>query len=99
MRWRASSDTSLWMITSAICNRPPGLSTRSISAKTRFLVRHQVDHAVGDHDVDRRVFERQLLDEPLVELDVVETHLACALAGTRQHRRGHVDSNRPTVLA
>src|SRR4051812_39611637 len=33
----ASSETSVWMTTSASWSRPPGLTTRSISAKTASL--------------------------------------------------------------
>ena len=48
----------------------------------RVLVGHEVDDAVGDHDIDRRVGERQRLDQRFVQLDVRESHLA-ALARAR----------------
>ena len=51
------------------------------------LVAGEVDHAVGDHDVDARVRERDLLDVALVELDVLDAGLLRVLAGERRASR------------
>ena len=48
------------------------------------LVAGEVDHAVGDHDVDGRVGERQLLDVALDELDVLDAGLL--RVGARERR-------------
>ena len=45
------------------------------------LIRHEVDHAVRDDDVERRVLERQQLDLPLDETHVRDVEFSgCALA-------------------
>src|SRR3954454_11956237 len=67
MRWPASSETAVWMITSATCRRTAGTQ---YGVERRLLVGHEVDHAVGDHDVDARVVDRERLDQSLVQLDV-----------------------------
>jgi hypothetical protein len=63
------------------------------------LVGHQVDHAVGDHDVDRAVLHRQRLDQRLVQLEVGEAHLGRARASALEHRRRHVDTDRAAARA
>jgi hypothetical protein len=45
------------MTMSAICARPPGFRTRAISRNGGGLVWHEVEHAIGDHDVDGRVVQ------------------------------------------
>jgi hypothetical protein len=59
------------------------------------LVRREVDHAVGDHDVDGRVGERDVLDVALEELGV--PHAGAGRVGAREgeHLAGHVQPDRP----
>ena len=95
---RPSALTGFWIVTSAIWIRPPGVSTRKISADG-LLVRDQVDHAVRDHDVEARFGERQLLRLALHELDVPHLHLGRSAARLRQHLRCHVDSGDVALLA
>jgi hypothetical protein len=66
MRWRASSETAVWMITSATLQAAAGTQ---YAVERRLLVGHEVDHAVGDHGVDARVVDRERLDQSLVRLD------------------------------
>ena len=54
------------------------------------LVGGQVDHAVGDHHIDGRVGEREVLDLALAELDVGSPRLGGVGAGEGEHVIGHV---------
>ena len=63
-------------------------------AKDRRLVSGEVDHAVGDHDVDRVVGQRHRFDRPLQELDIPCTRLPLVSAGHLKHLVGHVDAIR-----
>ena len=55
---------------------PTGAQDPRRLAEHRGLVGREVDHAVGDHDVDRGVGERNVLDRALQELDVLDAGLA-----------------------
>ena len=65
----------------------------------RVLVGHEVNHAVRDHDVQRLVRQRELLDQPLPDLYVVEAHFGRALPRSLHHRGSHVDPDRATAGA
>ncbi len=54
------------------------------------LVGHEVQHAVGDHQVGPAVVDREILGQSLPELDVVQPQLLCGLARLGQHLVGHV---------
>ena len=82
-------------MTSETANRPPGRSTRAASASTLSLVAGQVDDAVGDDHVDRRVGQRDVLDVALEELDVVDAGVRGVRARQREHLVGHVEPDRP----
>src|SRR5699024_3940106 len=56
------------------------------------LVDRQVDHAVGDHDVDRAGRQRHVLDAALAEFDVGGAFLASIAPRQVQHFLGHVQS-------
>jgi hypothetical protein len=60
------------------------------------LVPGQVDDAVGDHDVDARVGQRQLLEVALDELDVVDARSA-AFAPEVEHPVGRVQADHATA--
>src|SRR5581483_924753 len=57
----------------------------------RGLVRREVDHAVGDDDVDGARRERDLLDHAAEEMDVTYARLTCVLLRQREHLVGHVE--------
>ena len=50
--------------------RPPGAKHPEHFREHGRLVCGQIDHAVGDHDVDRGIGQRNVLDGALHELDV-----------------------------
>ncbi len=54
------------------------------------LVTGQVDHAIGDDHVDRRVRKRDPLDLSSEELDVLDPGLALVSPGQFEHLVGHV---------
>ena len=58
------------------------------------LVGAEVDHAVGDDDVDAGVRERDLLDVALEELDVLDARRARVGTRQREHLVGHVEPDR-----
>ena len=64
---------------SASASRPPGRSTRAASANTLRLSAREIDHAVGDHGVERAVVEGQLLDPRAVEAHVLVAAQALGL--------------------
>ena len=78
--------------TSLIPIRPPGLSTRAISAKHRRLVAGEVDHAVRDDDVDALSWQRDRLDVPLQEVGVGHARLGGVSPRQREHLVGHVEA-------
>ena len=61
-------------------------------AKHLRLVAREVDHAVGDHDVDGVVGQRDRLDLTAQELDVLDAGLALVGAGELEHLVGHVEA-------
>ena len=61
-------------------------------ADHRRLVGGQVDHAVGDHHVDRAVRQRDVLDLALHELHVVGAGLDRVRPGQGEHLVGHVQA-------
>src|ERR1044072_5561780 len=58
------------------------------------LVGGEVDHAVGDHDVDRVVLERDLLDVAFEPMDVLDTGLRLVGACEGEHLVGHIEAVR-----
>ena len=72
---RIAAGTSPRTTTSETAKRPPGFSTRNASLQHPVLVARQVDHAVGDDDVDRIVGQRNVLDLAFEELDVFDPAL------------------------
>lgn len=54
----------------------------------------EVDHAVGDHDVDAGVGERDVLEVALQELDVRDTGVDRVAPGQVQHLGRHVEADR-----
>src|SRR5437870_133270 len=56
------------------------------------LVGREVDHAVRDDHVHRRIRERDVLDFPLQELDVRDSRLPLVLARQAEHLLGHVEA-------
>jgi hypothetical protein len=56
------------------------------------LVRRQIDHAIGDHDVDRVRGEGDVFDVPLQELDVRHAGLLAVPDREGEHLLGHVES-------
>src|SRR5215471_11402027 len=59
----------------------------------RLLVGAQVDDPVRDHHIRATVLDRELLGEPLPELDVAEAEGLGGLACLGQHLGGHVDTD------
>ena len=68
-------------------------------AQDRALVPGQVDHAVRDHHVDGLVWQRDLLDVALHELDVLDARVGGVGAGELEHLVGHVEADRPARSA
>ena len=60
----------------------------------RLLVGGQHDDAVGDHDVDRRVLQRHLLDRAVEELHVGRPGVGRVATGQLQHLAGRVETVR-----
>jgi hypothetical protein len=58
------------------------------------LVRREVDDAVGDHDVDARVRERDVFDVALEPVHVLDPGLGLVRAGELEHLVGHVQAVR-----
>ena len=56
------------------------------------LVGGEIDHAVGNDDVDRVVGQGNVFDLALEKLDVLDAGLALVLAGESQHFIGHVEA-------
>ena len=56
----------------------------------RLLVGREVDHAVGDDDVDGLVPQRDVLDVSAQELDIAGPCLGGVAAGQVEHLVGHV---------
>ena len=75
-------------ITSLTAKHPRGLADHAV------LVGGEVDHAVGDDDVDARVREREFLDIALEELDVGRARLGGVATGQFEHLVGHVEADR-----
>ncbi len=94
MSARVASSMSSSATTSETAKRPPGRSTRAASRENDRLVGGQVDDAVGDHDVDRRVGQRDVLEVAAEELDVVDAGLGRVGAGQVEHLVGHVQPDR-----
>ncbi len=61
------------------------------------LVHAEVEHAVGDHDVDRGAGQRDVLDRAQADLDVAG--LGGRAAGQLDHLRGRVQADDPTRRA
>ena len=61
------------------------------------LVRHQVDHAVGDDHVARPVGDRQMLEFAQPELDIARADARRIVARLGQHLVGHVDADHPAL--
>jgi hypothetical protein len=59
----------------------------------RSLVGDQVDHAVGEHHVDTRIFDRQPFEVTLAKLDVREAGLLRVGPCLGEHLVGHVDAD------
>ena len=59
------------------------------------LVGGEVDHAVGDDDVDGGVGQRDLLEVALEELDVLDAGRGGVGAREREHLVGHVEPDAP----
>ncbi len=57
------------------------------------LLRREVNHAIGDDPVDRPVLHRELLDEALADLGIVEPRLCDAGPCAVEHLGGHVDAD------
>ena len=73
---------------------PAGLEHAQRLAKHLGLLGRQVDDAVGDHEVDRAVRDRQVLDLAESELDVGHAGARAAFAARLlDHRRRHVDAD------
>src|SRR4029077_3855141 len=51
------------------------------------LVRAEVDHAVGDHDIRPAILDRQIFDESLAKLDIVQAQPGCHRPAAIQHLR------------
>ena len=75
----------------------PGFSTRAASREDLRLVAGEVDHAVGDHDVDASSAGSGISSIwPYTPLDVLDAGLAAAFcAGECEHLVGHVEADRP----
>jgi hypothetical protein len=58
------------------------------------LVSGEVDDAVGDHDVDGRVGQRDVLDVALDELGVARARIRRVRPGEREHLVGHIRTDR-----
>src|SRR4029079_2447149 len=56
------------------------------------LVARQIDYAVGDDHIHRRVGKRNVLDLPLEELNVLGSSSRFVLVGQRQHLVSHVET-------
>ena len=65
----------------------------------RWLVGREVDHAVGDHDVDRCVLDGESLDVGLAELDLPEPCAAGERGRLLELCVGHVDPDHPAAAA
>src|SRR6266540_5030473 len=63
------------------------------------LVRAEVDHTVGDDHIRPTVFDRQVLDQPLAEFDVVEMKLACHGPTSVELLGSHVDADHAALCA
>ena len=63
------------------------------------LVRGEVDHAVGDDHVDRRVVQGNVLDLAFEELDILGVRLGRVVAGQGEHLVGHVEAVGPSAGA
>jgi len=88
-----SSDSSAPLTMSAICNRPPGLRTRAISAKARSFSGTRFQDAVRDHDVDGSIVERKTRCVSLEHFDVRQPALAGARSCAFAHFGGYVDAD------
>src|SRR3954469_7458912 len=71
---------------------PAGPQDASDLGEYRALVRREVDDAIADYDVDRVVWQRDVLDVPAQELDVGCAGLGDVLLGQAQHLVGHVEA-------
>ena len=95
--WRPRSARSAWLRWSSARmsetpNRPPGRSTRELSARTAALLPDRVDHAVGDDHVDRFAGQRDRFDMAVEEFGVGGAGLGGVVPGEVQHLVGHVQA-------
>ena len=71
--------------------------------KYAVFVTREIDHAVGNDDIDRVVGQGNVFDFPFEELDVLHTRLALVLASQGEHFVGHVEAvgfaGRPDTLS
>src|SRR5262249_49838762 len=81
-----------------VADRDPaaGLEHAEHLAEHRPLVRGQVDHAVADDAINRRVRQRELVDRRPVKLDVGYPLLRRVPPGPLDHGGGYVDAHRPS---
>ena len=70
MSRNASSGSTSPITMSAIWTRPPGLRTRTISAIARCLSGYQIEHAVGDHDIDGPRIDAKSGGIAITDLDI-----------------------------
>ena len=92
MSARVSSVMSGSAITSETAKLPPGRRTRAASPQDPGFVAGKVDHAVGDHHVNRVVGEGYRFDLPLQEFDVLDTGFLLVAASEFEHLVGHVEA-------
>ena len=71
---------------------PARLENAESIAKDRRLIGRKVDNAVGDDDVHRTVWQRNVLDLPFEEFDVGNAGLAFVFIGERKHFIGHIEA-------
>jgi hypothetical protein len=65
--------------------------TKSLSQHA-ILVRRKVDHAIGNNHVDRIVWQGDMFDFALEELDILRASFAFVLIGQGEHLVRHIET-------
>src|SRR5438477_9571223 len=78
-------------------NAPTGLQRARHLAQRGVLVRHKVEHTIGDDHVCPAVLNWQGLTETLAKLNVIHSRRRGAGACFENHSRRHVDADNATL--